>query len=549
MSDISIAQYYHQQTKYDPETIAAKNRGLDWARQPSPYKEYPLGKSYDLKPYLQDPQSDELGQRLSRLLLLTYGLTAKIPTLSATPLYLRSAPSAGGLYPAEVYLISRGTNLLPAGLYNYQVLNHTLLQFWNNSGDHDGWQKLQAATFAHPLLEIVDMVVVISAVFYRSAWRYEDRAYRRIFLDTGHLLGNLELAGSRSGLRPHLVGGFVDQQVNKLLYLNPEQEGVIAIAPLVDQLDQLDQQKYPAPPTNFSALTALPSPKTTHYPPLEPGELLSYLHTQTQIPPQPRPQILRTEETGESPEPTQLDSLDSPNQASQAEQSLQSPQFSQSIDQQSPDKYNFPFCTKISTIAPPLLWPGDELENTILKRRSTRAYTGADLTLEELKTLLDFTYHPAHYQDQNLDPHPDYFDLGLIQTFLAVSGVADLEEGCYYYAPQAQELRQIRFKNFRQELHYLCLGQDLARDAAVLIFHTVNLEQAVAKWGDRAYRYLHMDAGHLGQRLNLGAVHLDLGVSGIGGFFDDRVNDILGIPPEEAVLYITTLGRPRGNSL
>ena len=53
-----------------------------------------------------------------------------------------------------------------------------------------------------------------------------------------------------------------------------------------------------------------------------------------------------------------------------------------------------------------------------------------------------------------------------------------------------------------------------------------------------------MDAGHLGQRLNLAAIRLEVGVSGIGGFFDDYVNDVLGIPEDEAVLYITTIGQP-----
>ncbi|MFM7717179.1 MAG: SagB/ThcOx family dehydrogenase, partial [Microcystis sp.] len=183
------------------------------------------------------------------------------------------------------------------------------------------------------------------------------------------------------------------------------------------------------------------------------------------------------------------------------------------------------------------------LEKTLLRRRSTRAYSGANLTLAELNALLDFTYQPQHYSAQGLDPHPDYFDLSLIQTFIAVAGVTGLEEGCYYYAPLAQELRQIRFKNFRQELHYLCLGQDLGRDAAAVVFHTADLSKAVAKYGDRVYRYLHADAGHLGQRLNLAAIHLGLGVSGIGGFFDDQVNEVLGIPSDEAVIYITTLGR------
>ena len=52
-----------------------------------------------------------------------------------------------------------------------------------------------------------------------------------------------------------------------------------------------------------------------------------------------------------------------------------------------------------------------------------------------------------------------------------------------------------------------------------------------------------MDAGHLGQRLNLAATQRKIGVSGIAGFFDDQVNELLSIPAEEAVLYITTIGK------
>ena len=48
-----------------------------------------------------------------------------------------------------------------------------------------------------------------------------------------------------------------------------------------------------------------------------------------------------------------------------------------------------------------------------------------------------------------------------------------------------------------------------------VIFHTTDLSKAVFKYGERAYRYLHLDAGHIGQRINLAAVNLNLGVSGI----------------------------------
>lgn len=503
----SIAQHYHERTKYDPQTIASKNKGLDWSKQPVPFKEYKIGSAYDLKPYIQekpeafvDNTDAQWWQRLSRLLFCSYGLTAKMPSMGSA-VYLRSAPSAGGLYPAEIYIVSRGTSLLPPGLYNYQCRSHSLMHYWES----DVWQKLQEACFWHPTLQSSQLAIVITSVFYRSAWRYEDRAYRRIFLDTGHLLGNIELAGAVSNYHPHLIGGFVDEAVNELLYIDSQHEGAIAVLPLADLLDM---KQLP------TGRTALPSATETNYPQIPDGELLTYFHLRTQI---------QAGTTGKLNLPPV-----------KQEKSLE-------------DKYNFPFCEKIPTATKPIDW-GNKLEGlevTILKRRSTRAYSGEDLTFEELTGLLDFTYQPQNYIDQGFDHATDYFDLNLIETFIAVSGVTGLEAGCYYYAPKAQELRQIRFKNFRRELHFLCLGQELGRDAAAVVFHTADLKSSVARYGDRVYRYLHMDAGHLGQRLNLAAIRLGLGVSGIGGFFDDQVNEVLGIPGEEAVLYITTLGRQR----
>jgi SagB-type dehydrogenase family enzyme len=509
---LSIAQHYHQRTKYDPATLADKTQPLNWDEQPVPYKEYRFGHGIDLKPYLaatlpveMKPADGLWWQRLSRFLIDSYGLTAKVLTVSGEPVYLRAAPSAGGLYPAELYVISRGTTLLPAGLYNYQVRTHSLLRFWD---DHP-WQALQEACFWHPSLTNTQIALVMTTVFQRSAWRYQDRAYRRVLLDSGHLLGNLELAGSLCDYRPHLIGGFKDESVNQLLYLDTTQEGTIAVIALADLLQV--EQNLPR------ACTALPSQAQTEFSPLPDGQLLHYLHRVTQI--QLSEDLTQQQQ--------QLKTDDPPPDAHS-------------------DKYNLPFCQRVDLQTAPLDWGQglEELENAILRRRSTRRYSGADLTLANLQQVLNFTYHPEHYVDQGLDGQPDYFDLSLIETFVVVSGVSALESGCYYYAPQAQELRQIRFKQFRQELHYLCLGQALGRDAGAVIFHTADLKQAVSRYGDRVYRYLHLDAGHLGQRLNLVAVRLGLGVSGIAGFFDDQVNQVLGIPDDEAVLYITTLGQP-----
>ena len=540
MADVSIAQHYHQRTKYDPETLAAKSKGpqggLDWSQQPLPYKDYKIGHDIDLKPYLEkEPTGADDAwrwwQRLSRLLIDSYGLTAKVMTFSGEPVYLRSAPSAGGLYPAEIYLVSRGTSLLPPGLYNYQVRTHSLMHFWD---DHP-WQALQAGCFWHPSLETTQLALVITTVFQRSAWRYQDRAYRRVFLDSGHLLGNLEVAGTLCDYRPHLIGGFADEQINQLLYLDSQEESAIALLALAD-LFQVEQNLSPA-------RSALPSPIHTDIVATPDGQLLDYLHQNTLISTEAGFGQQQQKNADEVVLPAGIES-EAAATADATSKDLE-PITDSPTENPAGDKYKFPFGITVSTKTQPIPWGEDlaELEDALLTRRSTRRYSRAPLHSADLFALLDFAYHSEHYVTQAFDQQPDYFDLSLVETFVAISNVDGLESGCYYYAPKSEELRQIRFNQFHKDLHFLCLGQDLGRDAGAVIFHTSNLAAAVARYGDRAYRYLHMDAGHLGQRLNLAATRRQIGVSGIAGFFDDQVNELLSIPAEEAVLYITTIGQ------
>ena len=74
--------------------------------------------------------------------------------------------------------------------------------------------------------------------------------------------------------------------------------------------------------------------------------------------------------------------------------------------------------------------------------------------------------------------------------------------------------------------------------------HTADLDQATSCFGDRAYRYLKADAGSVGESLNLYAGLYSLGTSGLAAYFDNMANKVLGLPPSEAVLYMTAVGRP-----
>ncbi|MBA3685801.1 MAG: SagB/ThcOx family dehydrogenase, partial [Planctomycetes bacterium] len=182
----------------------------------------------------------------------------------------------------------------------------------------------------------------------------------------------------------------------------------------------------------------------------------------------------------------------------------------------------------------------ESLLASILQRRSTRRYQRAPCTKHQLARVLACAYAPER---MGLGVQPG-LDRGELMTFVAVAAVDGLASGVYYFAPHSCALRLLRAGLDRAAVQYLCLGQDLGGDAVATVFHTAELPTAVARQGDRAYRYLHLDAGILGQRLNLGALAEGLGASGIGGFFDDHVNRLIGIPDEQAVIYITTIGVP-----
>ena len=90
----------------------------------------------------------------------------------------------------------------------------------------------------------------------------------------------------------------------------------------------------------------------------------------------------------------------------------------------------------------------------------------------------------------------------------------------------------------------MCLGQALANECAFALVHTADLASLTGTYGDRGYRYACMDAGQIGERINLWAVHAGLGSSGIGGYYDDQANELLDIPLTHGILYITLAGVP-----
>ena len=120
-----------------------------------------------------------------------------------------------------------------------------------------------------------------------------------------------------------------------------------------------------------------------------------------------------------------------------------------------------------------------------------------------------------------------------------VEGIA---RGVYHYNILEHALELIKEGDYRFRIANACLGQELVGNANIVIIKTAVFER-VKDYGDRGYRYIHLDAGSIGENIYLEAVSMGLGVCGIGAFFDDQINEMLGIDGvKESVIYVTSVG-------
>lgn len=131
------------------------------------------------------------------------------------------------------------------------------------------------------------------------------------------------------------------------------------------------------------------------------------------------------------------------------------------------------------------------------------------------------------------------------ETYVFVNKVADCPAGIWHYQMRDHTLAQLAEGNFGPDLAHACLDQDYCAGAPVVFVWGAVVDRCAWKYGDRAYRYLYLDAGHLGGQLQLAACALGLGSVNIGAFFDDEVNALLGLDGQrETVVYLTAVGAP-----
>ena len=152
--------------------------------------------------------------QIGQLLWAAQGITAKKFGFG-----FRAAPSAGALYPMEVYLLSQDGffHYLPGG-HKLEVLSHSDLR-----------NSLAAAALGQESVKEAPIDIVICAVYQRITGKYGQRGIRYAHIEAGHIAQNIHLQAVALGLGSVPIGAFSDKEVKETLSLSPEQEPVYII--------------------------------------------------------------------------------------------------------------------------------------------------------------------------------------------------------------------------------------------------------------------------------------------------------------------------------
>lgn len=176
------------------------------------------------------------------------------------------------------------------------------------------------------------------------------------------------------------------------------------------------------------------------------------------------------------------------------------------------------------------------LQEAIAQRRSVRAFTDQQLSPEQIAQLL---WAAQGITDpRGLRTAPSAGALYPLELYVISAG------GFYHYRPAAHALDLLTEQDLRQAVWRAGLEQNALRDAPAVFLICAVYQRTAGKYGPRATRYVHLEAGHAAQNLLLQAVALGLGGVPIGAFYDDQLQAALSLPEEHEPLYLLAVGYP-----
>ncbi len=188
-----------------------------------------------------------------------------------------------------------------------------------------------------------------------------------------------------------------------------------------------------------------------------------------------------------------------------------------------------------------------DVRTAIEQRKSVRRYDDAPLMLEELSYLLWCTQgvRQVVHGAATMRNVPSAGARHAFETYMLVNNVKDLAPGMYRYLALSHRLLQLDVTpGISDRVVAACLGQEFAGTCAVTFIWVAVPYRMTWRYGERGYRYLYIDAGHVAQNLYLSAASVHCGVCAIAAFSDDSMNQLLGLDGEtQFAIYIATAGK------
>jgi len=439
-----------------------------------------VGRSYGLSRQRWRAAEDERPQAAGRTLPL---LDADTRVLAID--LLRSVPSGGGCFPGELYLVATQLGDLAAGLYHYDVAHHSLdlLRVGELRGD-------VAVALAEPTAPM--LYLLVSAVFWRSGYKYGEFSYRLHSLDLGAIIGQVGAVARAMSLRPGLHLRFDDNALDGLLGLDPQRESAYAVIALSP-----DAARCPAPPS-AAPLPPLLAAAAVEGEPISRWPALARLHDAA------RRQV---------PIAGRLSPL--------------------------PLAVGRPY--RLPSPALPALW-----NDSSVRRSALTALRRVTLSLADLAALL-----LVGACGWTSDIAAETATTVHTALYCLVNDVNGLPVGSYVYHASTHTLYGLREGPHTAALQASLRGPDLNMAAAsVCLILVGSYERGFAHYGDRWYRMQNLEAGACIQQLLLAAHALGLGSQVHCGFQVPLLNQLLGLPTEQTSLaqILVAASAPNGQT-
>jgi SagB-type dehydrogenase family enzyme len=465
---------------------------MDWAHQPDVYKRYPGASQTDLVPVdalnndslwgLLDPSFERNADGnptlsdLSEILAMGSGITFS-RKMQGTEYTFRSAASAGALYPIEIYVDVLNVEGVEPGLYHNNVRAFTLEKLKKNPSGSAGSES--------PVF-----ILYLSGVFFRSAWKYRERAYRYILNDAGHVAANLVLSLRSKGLGGRLEYDFDDGEVNRFLGLKGDHEACLIRIPVFRggfvRTNDSGRELWDCHDEAPSGITGAESAEIVY------------------------PEIVKIHGDGSA---------------------------TGKRGRNGGDHLCIPIAEKIRQ------WfelaesgaGGHEIQfgPAVAARRSRRNFVPQPLSPSLLFKLLGAVGR-AHAVIERCSGMCSGLNVGFI-----VAHVEGMEPGFY-----VADFRSCRFGlgekgNLAEVMAAFCLDQRWAGMAGIQFVMAGDPGRIDDLWGARGYRYAMINAGFLGQVVYLASTALMLGCCGVGAFYDPEVEDLIGM---DGIFYVLPVG-------